>query len=93
MRVVKLKDVRKVMVRRFTESDKDRVAEMMASLSEEAVRWGMPPYTRERLDRGWWSSMENVTALVAVDGDRVTDYAGLRKSSHPRRRGTSDYVI
>jgi RimJ/RimL family protein N-acetyltransferase len=93
MKVIRLKDDRKVFVRRFTEGDKDSVAEMMASLSEEAVRWGMPPYTRERLERGWWSRMENVTALVALDGDRVAGYAGLRKFSHPRRRGSSDYLI
>jgi len=37
--------------------------------------------------------MENVVALIAVDGDRVAGYAGLRKFSHPRRRGNSDYVI
>lgn len=90
---VRLKDGRELRVRRFTEGDKDGVAEMMASLSDEAVRWGMPPYTGERLERGWWSRMENVTALVAMDGDRVAGYAGLRKFSHPRRRGTSDYLI
>ena len=50
---VRLKDGRELMVRRFTESDKDGVAEMMASLSDDAARWGMPPYTRERLERGW----------------------------------------
>ena len=90
---IRLKDGRELMVRRFTEGDKDCVAEMMASLSDEAVEWGMPPYTREILERGWWSRMENLTALVAVDGDRGAGYAGLRKFSHPRRRGTSDYLI
>ncbi len=90
---VRLKDGRELMVMRFTEGDKDGVAEMMASMSDEALRWGMPPYTRERLERGWWPNMENVAALVAVDGDRVAGYAGLRKFSHPRRRGNSDYVI
>jgi len=90
---VRLKDGRELVVRRFTEGDKDGVAEMMASLSDEALKWGVPPYTRERLERGWWSRMENVTALVALDGDRVAGYAGLRKFSHPRRRGASDYLI
>ena len=90
---VRLKDGRELVVRRFAEGDKDGVAEMMASMSDEALRWGMPPYTRERLERGWWSNMENVVALIAMDGDRVAGYAGLRKFSHPRRRGNSDYVI
>ena len=79
MSVVELKDGREVVVRRFIEGDKDGVAEMMASLSDEALRWGMPPYTRDRLERGWFSGMENVTALVAVDGGRFAGYAGLRK--------------
>ena len=90
---IRLKDGRELVVRCFTEGDKNGVAEMMESLSDEAVRWGMPPYTRERLERGWWSNMKNVTALVAVDRDRVAGYAALRKFSHPRRRGNSDYVI
>ena len=90
---VRLKDGRELVVRRFTEGDKDGVADTMASMSDEALRWGMPPYTRERLERGWWSNMENVAALIALDGDRVAGYAGLRKFSHPRRRGNSDYVI
>ncbi len=93
MSVVELKDGREVVVNRFTEGDKDGVAEMMASMSDDALKWGMPPYTRDRLERGWWSNMENVAALIAVDGDRVAGYAGLRKFSHPRRRGNSDYVI
>jgi len=50
---IRLKDGREVVVRRFSEGDKDGVVEMMASLSDEALRWGMPPYTRERLERGW----------------------------------------
>lgn len=93
MKVIRLKDDRAVVVRRFTEGDKDSVAEMMASLSEETVKWGMPPYTRERLERGWWSRMENLTALIAMDGERVVGYAGLRKFSHPRRSHSSDYLI
>lgn len=90
---IRLKDGREVVVRRFTEGDKDGVAEMMASLSDEALRWGLPPYTRDRLERGWFSGMENVTALVAVDGGRFAGYAGLRKHTHPRRIGTSGYNI
>ena len=93
MSVVELKNGREVVVNRFTEGDKDGVAVMMASMSDDALKWGMPPYTMDRLERGWWSNMENVAALIAVDGGRVAGYAGLRKFSHPRRRGNSDYVI
>ncbi len=42
---------------------------MMASLSDEAVRWGMPPYTRERLERGWWRARGNSDYVIYLHQD------------------------
>ena len=49
---VKLKDERTALIRGFQIEDKEKFIEMYESLLAEAVRWGMPPYTRERLEKG-----------------------------------------
>jgi len=90
---VVLKNGSKSVIRRFTKDDKARVADMMSSLSEEAVRWGMPPYTKERLERGWWSNYDNLLALVAECDNRIVGYAQIRKQTHPRRRGVGGFII
>jgi hypothetical protein len=59
-----LKDGTTVFIRRFQEEDKERLFQMYESLSDETVRWGMPPYTNERIERGWLSGLQNVIAFV-----------------------------
>jgi hypothetical protein len=39
---------------------------MFASMSSDALRWGMPPYTTEVIDM-WMSNLPNMIPLVAVD--------------------------
>ena len=90
---VVLKNGTKSVIRRFTRDDKERVIYMMSSLSEEAVRWGMPPYTRHRLERGWWSNFDNLLALVAECENRIVGYAQIRKQTHPRRKGVGGFLI
>ena len=40
---VKLKDGKTVLIREFRMEDKEKLIEMYESLSDEAVRWGLPP--------------------------------------------------
>jgi hypothetical protein len=40
---VVLKDGREVTVRSLALDDKERLVEMFASLSDEALKWGLPP--------------------------------------------------
>jgi putative acetyltransferase len=86
---VKLKDGRTVVVRVFVLGDKEKLAEMFASMSSDALRWGMPPYTTEVIDR-WMSNLPNLIPLVAVDIARIVGWATVYKYSHPRRKGVCD---
>lgn len=90
---VKLKDGRTVLIRKFQMDDKEKLIEMYASLSDDAVRWGMPPYNRERLERGWFGNLQNMIAIIALHGDNVAGHAQIFKNPHARRRGTGDLVI
>jgi putative acetyltransferase len=88
----KLKDGRTVLIREFRLEDREKFIEMYASLSDEAVRWGMPPYTREVVER-WISNLQNLIFLVALCGDKIVGDAHIHKFPNPRRRGTSDLII
>ncbi len=90
---VKLKDGRAVLIRKFQMGDKEKLIEMYTSLSGDAVRWGMPPYNRERLERGWFSNLQNMISIIALHGDKVAGHAQIFKNPHARRIGTGDLVI
>jgi RimJ/RimL family protein N-acetyltransferase len=89
---VRLKGGRFVVIRDFQIVDKEKLVEMYASLSSEAVRWGMPPYTRDVIDR-WIGNLQNLTILIAVCDDKIVGHAQLFKLPHPRRKGTCNLVI
>jgi len=88
----KLKDGREVTVRFLVLEDKEKLVEMFASMSDEALKWGMPPYTREVVER-WVGNIQNLIPLVAEHDNRIVGYASIYKYAHPRRKGTSDLVM
>jgi RimJ/RimL family protein N-acetyltransferase len=73
--------------------DKEDFFRFYESLSDEALLWGMPPYTREALERNWLSRIENMISLIALHGDLVVGHAQISKFPHARRRGCGDFVM
>jgi len=72
-----LKDGRVVLIREFRMEDKEKLIEMYESLSAEAVRWGMPPYTRDRIEKWWLSNLQNHISIVALHGDKIVGHAQI----------------
>ena len=91
-KIVTLKDERECIIRTITKDDGDSLYDMYASLSDEAVKWGLPPWTRENINRRV-STLENRIILVAEYKDRIVGQAGIYKNPHPRRKGVSDTGI
>jgi len=89
---VRLRDGRSVLVRMLKLEDNEKLVEMYAFLSSEALRWAMPPYTRETIER-WLGNLQNLIAMVALDGDRIVGHAQITKFVRPRRMGTADLLI
>lgn len=89
---VKLKDGRDVALRDLRIEDKEKLIDMYASLSSSAVRWAMPPYTREVIER-WLGNLQNLTVIVAFHNDKIVGHAQIFKLPHPRRKGTGDTII
>ena len=90
--IVKLKDGREVTVRPLQMEDKWKLIELFASMSVEALKWGMPPYTQEVIER-WMNNLPNFIALVAKSNNRVIGYANISKHPHARRKGVGDLII
>jgi len=89
---VRLKDGREVTIRFLTVEDKEGLLGMFSSMSKEALRWALPPYTREVIDR-WMNNIQNLIPLVAEHDNHIVGYAQISKSRHPRRQGVCDLLI
>ena len=89
---VRLKDGRSVFLREFHIEDKEKLVEMYASLSSDALRWAQPPYTKEVIER-WLSNLPNLIASVALHDAKIVGHAQIFRFIHPRRRGTGDLLI
>jgi putative acetyltransferase len=89
---IRLKDGRTVLIREFRIEDKEKLIETYGSLSAEALRWALPPYTRERIER-WLSNLQNLIALVAFYKDKIVGHAQIYKFPHSRRKGASSTMI
>lgn len=87
-----LKDGRRVKIRPYTPSDKEGLFSMYASLSQESLRWSMPPYNRERIER-MTSDLENRIIVLGVDGQRVVGHLQISLATNARFRGTGDLFI
>lgn len=91
--IARLKDGRRVIVRDFRPSDKEELIRFYESLSGLALRWALPPYTRERLESGWLRNLENVIILLALHEKRVVGHAQIFRFPNPRRKGVGDLLI
>jgi putative acetyltransferase len=87
-----LKDGRRVALRIYNPSDREGLVSMYASLSQESLRWSMPPYNRERIDR-WTSNLENNIILLASEAQRIVGHLQISLATSPRFRGTGDLFI
>ena len=90
--IISLKDGRTVSIRPGTADDKEGILAMFSTMSEEALRWGMPPYTRDRIDR-WFASPQDMIGLAAVGEGRIVGWCSIYKQPHPRRKGIGDLGI
>lgn len=65
---------------------------MYAGLSQESLRWAMPPYNRERIER-MTSDPENKIILVALYNDRIVGHMQIVVATNARFRGIGELFI
>ena len=91
-RTVTLRDGRRVHIRPLQDSDSEGLHGMYQSMSDDALRWSMAPYTEETID-SWIGNLPNLISLVSVHGGSIVGYASVHKFTHPRLAGTGDLNI
>src|SRR6266496_6783510 len=87
---VVLKDGRRVDIRLYRPADKEGLISMYAGLSHESLRWSMPPYNRERIER-MTSDLENRIIVLGFDGQNVVGHLQITLATNARFRGTGIY--
>jgi putative acetyltransferase len=88
-RKVRLKDNREVTIRFLKKEDKDKLLEMFNLMSEEALKWEMPPYTEKVIER-WIANIDHLIPLIAEYKSHIIGYGSIYKYPHPRRKGVGD---
>ena len=71
--IAELKDGREVTLRFLSLDDKDALLAMFSSMSDDALRWALPPY-----DEKWWTRVENGFAnaipMIAIHDERIVGF-------------------
>jgi RimJ/RimL family protein N-acetyltransferase len=89
---VTLKAGNAVRLATYRPEDKEALVSMYASMSPEAVKWGLPPYDRARIER-WTSDLTNNITLLARSGERVVGHLQMFRIPYERRKGVADLFI
>jgi len=89
---VTLRDGRKGLVRNFESVDKEGLVSFYASLSPEALKWGLPPYDRPRVER-WLSNLSNGFMLVAEFDRRIVGNLFVYWSPAERVKHSGELLI
>jgi len=91
-RPVTLKNGRMIRLATYRPDDKEDLISMYASMSPEAVKWGLPPYDRARIE-AWTSDLANSIALIARLDQRIVGHLRLFRIPFERRKGVGEMYI
>ena len=89
-KAVRLKDGSYVCISKYQEADFEKLVEMYASLSKEALRWTRPPYNEETIRK---LSKDRNLILVAKYGKRIIGHCMLDVYKHSTGKGISFLII
>ncbi len=87
-----LKDGRGIEVRCYEPNDFEALVSMYANLSEETLRWAMPPYHREKI-ASWVADLPNSIMLVAVSENKIVGHLMVTTMDSPRVRYTGELHV
>ena len=71
-----LKNGRPVSLATYRPEDKEALVAMYANMSPEAIKWGLPPYDRARIER-WTTDLANNITLIARLEQRIVGHLQL----------------
>jgi putative acetyltransferase len=89
---VGLKDGREVTLQLLKPSDKENLLMMFSTMTEDALKWALPPYGEEWIDRKL-KNIPNMIPLVAFHDSNIVGFSTINKHHKERRRGIGDMGI
>ena len=89
---VTLKNGRAVRLATYRPEDKEALVSMYASMSPEAIKWGLPPYDRARIER-WTSDLANRIILIARLEEKIVGHLQIFRILDERRKGVTELFI
>ena len=87
-----LKDGRRIILTLYRPEDKEALVSMYANMSPEAIKWGLPPYDRARIE-GWTSNLTNNIILLGRSEKRVVGHLQMFRIPYERRKGVAELFI
>jgi putative acetyltransferase len=87
-----LKNKTAVRLTTYRPEDKEALVAMYASMSPEALKWGLPPYDRARIER-WNSDLTNNITLIARLEEKIVGHLRLFRIPFERRKGVGEVFI
>jgi hypothetical protein len=77
---VVLKNGKTLRLGTYRPEDKEGLVSMYASMSPEAIKWGLPPYDRARIER-WTSDLANRIILIARLEEKIVGHLQMMKKA------------
>ena len=87
-----LKNGKALSLETYRPEDKEALVAMYASMSPDAVKWGLPPYDRARIER-WTTDLTNNMTLLARSEKRIVGHLQLFRIPFERRKGVGEVFI
>src|SRR6267378_6733165 len=85
-----LKDGRQILLSLYRPEDKEALVSMYASMSPEAVQWGLPPYDRARIEY-WTSDLTNNITLLAQWTSELLDIYDCSPYPSPDAKASASF--
>ena len=90
---ITLKNGRTVTIRPYKLDDREQLVSFYASLSPATLRWSLPPYDRQKIER-WTSDLANTIILLAFHGERIVGHLQIfRQAWSERLKGNGELII
>lgn len=92
-RTVHLKNGQTVRIKTYIPEDFEKLVSFYASLSPETLRWSLPPYDRQKIQR-WTSNLENSIMLLAISHDKIVGHLYVfQQAWNERLKGNGELII
>ncbi len=89
---VTLHNGEKVSLREYNSQDREGLVSFYTSLSQETLRWSLPPYDRARVER-WTANPEQSIILLALQREKIIGHLQIFLQTYSRAQGIGELVI